>query len=134
DFSTSISEARHGLFGSILLNTSDVCPRMLVSALLKSSETVRANCSAQSSFCFNTRPFASVAAGLISDAGAGGVAGFPSLIQFSNNEAYDFFLKYQGTVTKAEGSNSCTVNSRTCFKSSLSATNTFASGAYSRSN
>ncbi len=56
DFSTSISDSRHGWFGSILLSTSEVWPRMLVRALLKSSATVRANCSAQSSFCLSARP------------------------------------------------------------------------------
>ena len=56
DFSTSISECRHGCPGSALLNRNDVWPRMLVSALLKSSDTVRASCSAQSSFCLSVSP------------------------------------------------------------------------------
>ena len=51
DFSISMSELRIGLFASILLSKSELCPRMLVSALLKSSATDRANCNAQSSFC-----------------------------------------------------------------------------------
>ena len=37
-------------------------------------------------------------------------------------------------MTKAEGKSPFTVNSQIFFKSLLSATNTFASGAYSRSN
>jgi len=39
DFSTSSSTVRHGLFDSTFASSSDVWPRMLVSALLKSSDT-----------------------------------------------------------------------------------------------
>ena len=55
DFSISTSELRHGLPASVLLNRSEAWPRMLVSALLKSSATERANCNAQSSFCLWAR-------------------------------------------------------------------------------
>src|SRR5262245_37230172 len=55
DFSTSISELRQGWLDSIWLNRSEVWPRILVSALLKSSDTVRASCKAQSSFCLCAR-------------------------------------------------------------------------------
>lgn len=50
DFSISTRDSRMGWLPSACCNNNDVCPRMLVSALLKSWETLRASCSAQSSF------------------------------------------------------------------------------------
>ena len=73
-FSTSISECRHGCPGSALLNTNDVWPRMLVSALLKSSDIVRASCRAQSSFCLSASP-ESVGAFSFSAGDSAGAAG-----------------------------------------------------------
>ncbi len=70
DFSISLKELRHGWFNSVLLSSSEVWPRMLVRALLKSSATERANCSAQSSFCL----CAVLASGEAAAAGAGGAA------------------------------------------------------------
>src|ERR1700722_19954416 len=47
---------------------------------------------------------------------------------------YNPFYKAKGTMAKADGNKSRSVNFLTVFKSSQSATKTFASGAYSRSN